>query len=125
MINPSTHGWIDKYFLKQNASLLPAEKNPTQFYNKVRETGFIYGHIVSFNTPVSIITKGWLENEISKIFPNEHFGYRKVALLTPKEDEKGNVIKNKNGIFQSRFYTLKINLKKQNHNQLLTLKPNL
>lgn len=67
MINPSTHGWIDKYFLKQSASLLQSEKNPTQFYNKVRETGFIYGHIVSFNTPVSIITKGWLENEVSKL----------------------------------------------------------
>jgi hypothetical protein len=67
MINPSTHGWIDKYFLKQNASLLPIEKNPTLFYNKVRETGFIYGHIVSFNTPVSIVTKGWLQNEVSKL----------------------------------------------------------
>jgi len=67
MINPSTNGWIDKYFLKQKATLIQVEKNPTQFYNKVRETGFIYGHIVSFNTPVSIITKGWLQNEISKL----------------------------------------------------------
>ena len=67
MINPSTQGWIDKYFLKQNAVLFPAEKNPNVFYNKVRETGFIYGHIVSFNTTTTIVTKGWLENEVSKL----------------------------------------------------------
>ncbi|NDP27859.1 MAG: hypothetical protein GZ087_10610 [Flavobacterium sp.] len=67
MINPSTHGWINKYFLKQSAVFSSAEKNQTQFYYNLRETGFIYGHIVSFNTPVSILTKGWLENEVSKI----------------------------------------------------------
>ncbi|WP_395050899.1 LETM1-related biofilm-associated protein [Flavobacterium sp.] len=67
MINPSATGWIDKFFLKQKQSLLPAETHPHLFYKKVRETGFIYGHIVSFDTEISIETKGWLENEISKV----------------------------------------------------------
>ncbi len=67
MINPSTNGWIDKYFLEQKSSLLPAETQSDVFYKKVRETGFIYGHIVSFDTKVPILTKGWLENEISKV----------------------------------------------------------
>ena len=67
MINPSTNGWIDKYFLEQKSSLPPAETQPDVFYKKVRETGFIYGHIVSFDTKVPILTKGWLENEISKV----------------------------------------------------------
>lgn len=67
MINPSTHGWIDKYFLEQKLALLPAEIQPNVFYNKVRETGFIYGHIVSFDTQIKIVTKGWVENEISKV----------------------------------------------------------
>lgn len=67
MINPSASGWIDKYFLKQKSHLLPVEAQPIVFYKKVRETGFIYGHIVSFNTTVPIQTKGWLENEISKV----------------------------------------------------------
>jgi hypothetical protein len=67
MINPSTHGWIDKYFLKHKASALPVENNPILFYHKVRESGFIYGHIVSFNTSFEIITKGWLQNEVSKV----------------------------------------------------------
>lgn len=83
MINPSTHGWIDKFFLKQNASLLPTEKNPTQFYSQVRETGFIYGHIVSFNTPTPIVTNGWLKNEISKLaLLNNLFG---IYALTSEE----------------------------------------
>jgi hypothetical protein len=67
MINPSASGWIDKFFLKQKKSLLPAEIHPNIFYKKVRETGFIYGHIVSFDTAIPIQTKGWLENEISKV----------------------------------------------------------
>lgn len=67
MINPSAVGWIDKFFLKQKPSLLPVETHPGIFYKKVRETGFIYGHIVSFNIPFQIATKGWLQNEISKV----------------------------------------------------------
>lgn len=67
MINPSASGWIDKFFSKQKHSLLPVAIYPNLFYKKVRETGFIYGHIVSFDTLVPIETKGWLENEISKV----------------------------------------------------------
>ena len=40
---------------------------PNQFYKNVRETGFIYGHNVSFDTATPIVTKGWIENEISKV----------------------------------------------------------
>jgi hypothetical protein len=67
MINPSAIGWIDKFFLKQKPSLLAIETNPNTFYKKVRETGFIYGHIVSFDTNFEIVKKGWLQNEISKV----------------------------------------------------------
>jgi hypothetical protein len=67
MINPSATGWIDKFFLKQKPSLFPVETQPDTFYKKVRETGFIYGHIVTFDTATPIVTKGWVENEISKV----------------------------------------------------------
>jgi len=67
MINPSTNGWIDKFLSKQKISTLSAAGDSNLFYKKVRETGFIYGHIVSFDTPIKIETKGWLENEISKV----------------------------------------------------------
>ncbi|MBC7846126.1 MAG: hypothetical protein H7Y10_06515 [Flavobacterium sp.] len=67
MINPSATGWIDKFFLKQKSSLPPVEVQPNTFYNNVRKTGFIYGHIVSFDTQFPINTKGWLQNETSKV----------------------------------------------------------
>ena len=67
MINPSANGWIDKFFLEQLPSMTPIVADPSLFYKKVRETGFIYGHIVSFNTIVPIETKGWIQNEISKV----------------------------------------------------------
>lgn len=67
MINPSATGWIDKFFLKQKSSLPPVEIQPNTFYKNVRKTGFIYGHIVSFDTQFPINTKGWLQNETSKV----------------------------------------------------------
>ncbi len=67
MINPSANGWIDKFLLKQKTFLLPVALDSNSFYKKVRKTGFIYGHIVAFDTLAKIETKGWLENEISKV----------------------------------------------------------
>ena len=66
MINPSAHGWIDKFFSEQKP-LLPVLISPDLFYKRIRDTGFIYGHIVSFDTLIPIETKGWLQNEISKV----------------------------------------------------------
>ena len=37
------------------------------------------------------------ENEYSKIFPNEEFGYWEVELFKPAKDENGNVIKDRKG----------------------------
>lgn len=67
MINPSASGWIDKYFVKQKLKEQIVYTSPNLFYTKIRETGFIYGHIVSFETTVPIITKGWVHNEIPKV----------------------------------------------------------
>lgn len=67
MINPSATGWIDKYFLKQKLAEQTVYSSPELFYKKIRETGFIYGHIVSFETSVRIETKGWVQNEIPKV----------------------------------------------------------
>ncbi|MBF2709002.1 LETM1-related biofilm-associated protein [Flavobacterium soyangense] len=90
MINPSAPGWIDKFFLKQKQSLLPAETHHSIFYKKVRETGFIYGHIVSFDTAIPIQTKGWLDNEISKLaLLNTLYGIYK---LTDQESNPKNFV---------------------------------
>ncbi|TDD94201.1 LETM1-related biofilm-associated protein [Flavobacterium cellulosilyticum] len=90
MINPSALGWIDKFFLKQKTLLHIIETDPTIFYKKIRETGFIYGHIVSFDTPFPIVTKGWDENEISKVaLINTLYG---IYGLTTKENNPENFI---------------------------------
>jgi hypothetical protein len=67
MINPSASGWIDKYFTKQKLKEQIVYESPELFYTNIRKTGFIYGHIVSFETTVPIITKGWVQNEIPKV----------------------------------------------------------
>lgn len=67
MINPSATGWIDKFFIKQEFSKQHAFLDPDLFYKKTRATGFIYGHIISFETPVVIDTKGWVQNEKPKV----------------------------------------------------------
>lgn len=67
MINPSASGWIDKFFSEQKFSEQVVTETNNSFYQKVRATGFIYGHIISIETPVHIETKGWFKTEISKV----------------------------------------------------------
>ena len=87
MINPSANGWIDKFFIEQKPLLLPVIVFPKLFYTKVRNTGFIYGHIVSFDTLCPIDTKGWLSDEISK-----------VALLNTLYDIYGLTVQENDGV---------------------------
>ncbi len=67
MINPSANGWIDKFFLTENPAAFDVNENLVTYYENVRKTGFIYGHIVSISHTSQINIKGWLENEISKV----------------------------------------------------------
>ena len=67
MINPSASGWIDKFFTEQKFSLENAYHTTDTFYHQVRDTGFIYGHIICFETKSPIETKGWFKQEISKV----------------------------------------------------------
>lgn len=85
MINPSATGWIDKFFSGQKVLLSSATgDNDEGFYNKVRETGFVYGHIIGFDTLDVIPTKGWLRDEISKVaLLNTLF---RIYVLTTKDD---------------------------------------
>lgn len=49
---------------------------------------------------IALLTKSYRdfsENEHSKIYPNAFFGYTKVTIEQPLKDEKGKVLKDKNG----------------------------
>ena len=67
MINPSATGWIDKFFTEQNPLPLPVVIYPEEFYKKTRATGFVYGHVVSFDTAKPVAIKGLTSEEISKV----------------------------------------------------------
>jgi hypothetical protein len=67
MINPSANGWIDKYFIEQNTFFSNKNVVPELFYKNTRKTGFIYGHIISFDTNEKIDTLDWLQKEVSKV----------------------------------------------------------
>ncbi|KOS06267.1 hypothetical protein AM493_09660 [Flavobacterium akiainvivens] len=66
MINPSASGWIDKFFgtLKGKPA---AYENSHAFYRAIRDTGFIYGHVISFNNLDAKETKGWTVEETTKV----------------------------------------------------------
>lgn len=85
MINPSASGWIDKFFIEQRFSEDVVSQTSDSYYINIRNTGFIYGHIISFNTEILIDSRGWFKEEISKVaLLNSLYG---VFCLTNKESD--------------------------------------
>jgi hypothetical protein len=65
MINPSAHGWIDKYFAQKAAAINNAPKEV--LYLNIRNTGLIYGHVIlpqGFNLNE---IDGWTDDERAKV----------------------------------------------------------
>ncbi|MGL2965760.1 LETM1-related biofilm-associated protein [Flavobacterium sp. XGLA_31] len=67
MINPSVHGWIDKFFAEQQPLSRHFYVEELSFYTATRNTGFIFGHIIDFDTEIALDNQDWLPEEISKI----------------------------------------------------------
>ncbi|NBW27434.1 MAG: hypothetical protein EBR38_02535 [Flavobacteriaceae bacterium] len=79
MINASAPGWIDKFFSDQKSITNPVIESSYVYYKKTRNTGFIYGYIVSLDTEININTSKWTEDEISKVaLLNSLFGVYKI-----------------------------------------------
>lgn len=73
--------------------------NASEFYNKMRKNLGSKRNELS-KEHIDNITKiygDFVENEYSKIFENEYFGYRKVTVLQPKLNDDGTPKKNKKG----------------------------
>ena len=47
MINPSTNGWIEKFFQECDGQFLNYGNDYHFFYDQIRKSGFIYGYCVS------------------------------------------------------------------------------
>ena len=98
MINPSASGWIDKFFIKLQLSKQNVSDTEDDFYQKLRDTGFIYGHIISFDTSFKIETKGWFKEEISKIaLLNALYG---IFSLTTNENSSAPFIDQANAFYK-------------------------
>lgn len=91
MINPSASGWIDKFFSRLKSNLT-VNQDSREFYNSVRETGFIYGHVVSFTHLDARETKGWTTEELTKAALLSTL-YDLYRLATREEDKDGFVQK--------------------------------
>ena len=73
--------------------------NASEFYNKMRKNLGSKRNELS-KEHIDNITKiygDFVENEYSKIFENEYFGYRKVTVLQPELNDDGTPTKNKKG----------------------------
>lgn len=91
MINPSAPGWIDKFFVEQKTIGSELSTNEVGFYIQTRATGFIFGHIIGFDTTTPIPIKERLPEEISKIgMLNTLY---KMYCLTQNDSNKNNFIK--------------------------------
>jgi type I restriction enzyme M protein len=73
--------------------------NATSFSAKMRKSlGNKRNEITpEYISKISQIYGNFSENEYCKIFPNEYFGYAKITVERPLLDEKGKVVKDKNG----------------------------
>ncbi len=65
MINPSVFGWIDKFFIEQTHFDLYDDID--LFYKNIRNSGFVYGHIVKFPFENNYPIENWKYDEISKV----------------------------------------------------------
>ncbi len=63
MINPSASGWIDKFL----SGTITVESTTPGYYKKVRNSGFIYGHVTDVNHLYKKETKGWTVEEMTKV----------------------------------------------------------
>ncbi|MFN3969446.1 LETM1-related biofilm-associated protein [Flavobacterium sp.] len=109
MINPSIHGWIDKFFAEQNLSEHSFPQSETDFYNRTRATGFIFGHVVGFDASFSIESKDRLPQELSKIgmLNTLYQMYRLVKQKNDAEDFIAEVVSFYNSMIPKGFNPLK------------------
>jgi hypothetical protein len=65
MINPSASGWVEKYF-SERITFEPCESKE-KLYEKIRESGFIFGHILTIQSLPSQNLVGLKNDELYKI----------------------------------------------------------
>jgi predicted DNA-binding protein YlxM (UPF0122 family) len=67
MINPSSSGWIDKFFAEQKLQRIAIDDSDLMFFKKIRKTGLIYGYPISFDNISDFDTSKWTSQELTKV----------------------------------------------------------
>lgn len=67
MINPSSVGWIDKFFAEQKMQRVAGEYSELDFFRKIRATGLVYGYPISFENIIDFDTSKWTPEEFTKV----------------------------------------------------------
>src|SRR5690606_33652268 len=82
----------EKFFALQAKSKLEPLVSEDAFYVQTRATGFIFGHILYFDTPTKIVNKDWFPQEITKIGMLNTL-YQMYRLVQQKDDATDFIIK--------------------------------
>lgn len=67
IVNPSSSGWINKFFKIQKNLPTSDSIKTSSFYQSVRDTGFIYGYTTRIDIDCELDIQGWTVEEISKV----------------------------------------------------------
>lgn len=67
MINPSAHGWIDKFLIERTKTSAVGSFDPISWYENLRSSGFIYGHCIQISGIHQEELSLWDSEEISKV----------------------------------------------------------
>ena len=113
MINPSTFGWIEKFFNKHKNDFKAYENDTHEFYDDLRKSGFIYGYSVSIPMNKTVNTEGLSQDEVTKIaLLNALFHTFKFVKKSMNPNEFATEVKN--------FYK---SIQRGNYNFLKTIFP--
>lgn len=86
MINPSANGWINKFFSENKSNYKDYDNDLLAFYHDVRNSGFIYGHVIHINLVNPTDTSQLSDDEITKIaLLNSLFSIYKIVSKSENE----------------------------------------
>jgi LETM1-like protein len=86
MINPSSNGWVEKFFSEKKTTFFES-KSSLKFYENIRETGFIYGHIIQIKSFDTNDYSQWKSQEVSKVALLDVL-YQTYIFFTNESDSK-------------------------------------
>lgn len=99
MINPSTNGWIEKFFLENSENLIDYDGHYHLFYENTQKSGFIYGYTVNIPSLNEISLEGNSQDEITKIALLNAL-YSVYTIVQKSNSDKADFLKKVNSFYK-------------------------